>query len=107
MEEAGENHTARHLLAVILVAVIGLAGLLLMFKEAGVTAQAMRPGISDQTIVGCNQGEVLLSDQGVAALKQAGRAKYGPDFSPYNAARINYNGVGYCANAAVVQELLG
>ncbi len=107
MEKTEENSTGKHLLAVGLVAAIGIVGLFLMFVDSGVTAQAMRPGISDNTLVGCNQGEVLLSLKGVEALKQAGRAKYGPEFSPYTAAKINYNGVGYCANAEVVRELLG
>jgi hypothetical protein len=102
-----QNSSGKHMLAVALVGVIGLAGLVLMFQEAGFTAQAVRPGISDRTIAGCNGGEVLLSAKGVEVLKQAGRAKYGPDYSPYTAARIYYNSVGYCANAAVVQELLG
>lgn len=105
--EQEENSTGKHLLAVALVGVIGLAGLVLMVQESGTTAQAVRPGISDKTIAGCNGGEVLLSSRGVEALKEAGRAKYGPDFSPYNAAHIYYNSVGYCASAAVVQELLG
>jgi hypothetical protein len=105
--EQPENSTGRHLLAVGLVAAIGIVGLFLMFVDSGVTAQAMRPGISDNTLVGCNAGEVLLSPNGVQALKQAGREKYGPDFSPYDAASISYNGVGYCANAEVVRSLLG
>ncbi|MEM4247515.1 MAG: hypothetical protein QXF14_04315 [Candidatus Woesearchaeota archaeon] len=107
MEQPDETHSRKHLLAVVLVAIIGLAGLLLMFNETGTTGLAMRPGISDQTIAGCNAGEVLLSAQGVAALKQAGRAKYGPDFSPYTTASVYYNSVGYCADAEVVRDLLG
>ncbi|MEM2916027.1 MAG: hypothetical protein QXT19_01555 [Candidatus Woesearchaeota archaeon] len=107
MEQTKESHCGKHLLAVVLVAVIGFAGLLLMFNETSTTGLAMRPGISDQTIAGCNAGEVLLSAEGIEALRQAGREKYGPDFSPYTAARINYNGVGYCASAEVVRSLLG
>ncbi len=102
-----ESQTGKHLLALVLVAAIGLIGLVVMFKETGFIGQVMRPGISDKTIIGCNNDEILLSARGVDALKNAGRAKYGPDFSPYDAARINYNGVGYCANADVVRSLLG
>jgi len=105
--EQTEDHSGRHLLAVGLVAIIGLTGLVLMFQETGTTAQAVRPGISDLTINGCNAGELMLDARGVEMLKNAGRAKYGDDFSPYTAAQINFNQVGYCANAAVVKELLG
>ncbi len=107
MESAEESGIGKHLLAVGLVAAIGVVGLFLMFIDTGVTAQASRPGISDNTLVGCNKGELLLSANGVEALKQAGREKYGPDFSPYDAASIYYNQVGYCANAEVVRSLLG
>jgi hypothetical protein len=102
-----ENSTGKHLLAVALVGIIGLTGLVIMFNEAGLTAQAIRPGVGDETINTCNQGEVLLSAGGVQALKNAGRAKYGESFSPYDAAKIYYNDVGYCAKADVVRELLG
>ncbi len=105
--EQPENSSGKHILAVALVGVIGLAGLVLMFQETGMTAQAMRPGLSDKTIEGCNYDEVLISANGVEALKRAGRAKYGPDFSPYDAASIYYNDVAYCAKASVVHELLG
>ncbi len=107
MEQAEESGTGKHLLAVGIVAAIGVVGLFLMFMDTGLTAQAVRPGISDVTLIGCNRGEVLLSPNGVEALKQAGREKYGPDFSPYDAASIYYNQVGYCANAEVVRSLLG
>jgi len=100
-EESSDN--GRHLLALGLVALIGLTGLVLMFKETTSTGQA----VVRSPMIGCNADEVLLSARGVAALKQRGRAAYGEDFSPYTAASINYNGVGYCANAEVVRELLG
>jgi len=92
-------------LAVSLVAIIGLAGLLMLFKELSPTGHAVR--ISDQTIAGCSGDEILLSAVGVEAIKTAGRHRYGPDFSPYTSAHISYNGVGYCADAEVVRELLG
>ena len=101
------EHPGKHLLAVGLVAFIGLAGLLLLFYETGVTGQAMSIRISDFTIAGCNAGEILLNARGVEALREAGRARYGPDFSPYSDAHISYNGVGYCADAGIVRELLG
>jgi len=102
-----ESSSGRHLLAVGLVAIIGLAGLVLMFQETGMTAQATKPGIGDVTINGCNEGQLMLDARGVEMLKKAGRAKYGADFSPYAAAHINYNQVGYCSDTAVVKELLG
>jgi hypothetical protein len=103
MAQEEESDNGRHLLALGLVALIGLTGLVLMFKETAGTGQA----VAHNPMVGCNADEILLSARGVAALKQRGRAVHGEDFSPYTAASINYNGVGYCANAAVVRELLG
>lgn len=100
-EEAEDN--SKHVLALGLVALIGLTGLVLMFQEVNSTGQA----VVNSPMIGCNADEVLLSARGVAALKQRGEAVYGDDFSPYTAASINYNGVGYCADAAVVRELLG
>jgi hypothetical protein len=105
--EQNENNPTKHLIAVGLVALIGLTGLVLMFQGTGTTAQAVRGGISDVTINGCNGDELLLDGRGVEMLKTAGRAKYGPQFSAYTAARINFNGVAYCAKALVVKELLG
>ena len=107
MQQPEENSAAKHLLGVLLVAAIGLTGLVLMFTETSATGQASRPGISDTTINRCNAGEVMLSARGIEALKNAGEAKYGPDFSPYSDAHVNYNGVGYCADADVVRGLLG
>jgi hypothetical protein len=107
MEQAEAHTAAKHLLAVGLVGLIGLVGLVMMFTEIGATGQATALRISDYTIAGCNAGELLLNAQGIEALKEAGRAIYGPDFSPYHDAHISYNGVGYCADAVIVRELLG
>ena len=109
--EQEEHSTGRHVLAVALVAVIGLAGLVLMFNGAGVTGDVIQPPATihptASAIPQCNINEVLLSARGVDALRQRGRARYGEDFSPYSAAHINYNGVGYCANGEVVRDILG
>jgi hypothetical protein len=105
--EQDEHATARHLFALGLVAVIGLTGLVLMFKEVSPTGQVTQLKISSDIVTGCNAREILLNAAGVEMLKRRGRQAYGPTFSPYSDARISYNGVGYCADAKVVRELLG
>lgn len=109
MEHPEEHSTARQLLGIGLVAAIGLTGLVLMFNETDVTGQAFmaKRFAGRNPMIGCNAGEVQLSAQGVQTLKRTGRNRYGPDWSPYTAASINFNGVGYCADAKVVRELLG
>lgn len=102
-----ENSTGKHLLAVGLVAVIGLAGLVLMFHETSPTGAATELSVQRSFIIGCNVGETKLNARGIAALKQKGREKYGPDFSPYSDANAYYTGVGYCAKASVVKDVLG
>lgn len=105
--EQEENSAGKHLLAIGLVAIIGLTGLVLMYTETGITAQAVMPEIGDVTINRCNEGQLMLDARGVDMLRTAGRAKYGKDFSPYAAAHINFNNVGYCSDISVVKELLG
>ena len=109
MDQPEEPATGRHILAVALVAIIGVTGLVLMLSDAAVTGNVIKPRnvVVHSPIIGCNDDELMLNEQGVSALKRAGRAKYGEDWSPYDAAHINYNGIAYCANAAVVHELLG
>lgn len=104
--EQTEN-TGKHLLAIGLVALIGLTGMVLMFKEVGSTGQVTQVSVGNTKMQTCNDNEVLLSQRGVAALRDKGRARYGEDFSPYTAAHINYNGVGYCADGEVVRDILG
>ena len=105
MEE--QDNTSKHLLAIGLVALIGLTGMVLMFKEVGSTGQVTQVSVHSNKMQTCNDNEVLLSQRGVAALRDKGRARYGAGFSPYTAAHINYNGVGYCANGEVVRDILG
>lgn len=112
MDTPEEHATARQLLGIGLVAAIGLTGLVLMFNETNVTdvtgqAFMAKRFAGRNPMIGCNANEVQLSAQGVQTLKRTGRNRYGPDWSPYTAARINFNGVGYCADAKVVRELLG
>lgn len=102
-----EQNTGKHLLAIGLVALIGLTGMVLMFKEVGSTGQVTQVTVGNSKMQQCNDNEVLLSQRGVAALRDKGRARYGAGFSPYTAAHINYNGVGYCANGEVVRDILG
>lgn len=102
-----ESHTARNIFGITLVALIGVVGIFLMLTESNVTGEATSLRISSSVLVGCNEGEFLLSARGVEALKYSGREKYGPDFSPYRDAHISYNGVGYCADASIVRALLG
>lgn len=103
-----QENTGKHLLAIGLVALIGLTGMVLMFKEVGSTGQATQVvSVGSNKMQTCNDNEVLLSQRGVAALRDKGRARYGAGFSPYTAAHINYNGVGYCANGEVVRDILG
>lgn len=108
MEQPEEHSTGRHLLAVALVAVIGLTGLVMMFSEASVTGDAARvhAAVIHNPMLGCSDDELMLNERGVEALKRAGRQKYGDEWSPYDGAHINYNGIAYCADAAVVHELL-
>jgi hypothetical protein len=102
-----QDNTGKHLLAIGLVALIGLTGMVLMFKEVGSTGQVTQVSVRNNKMQTCNDNEVLLSQRGVAALRDKGRARYGAGFSPYTAAHINYNGVGYCANGEVVRDILG
>jgi hypothetical protein len=100
-----EQPRAKPVLALLLVGLIGLTGLVLMFSEASPTGAATQLSISKQSIAGCNAGEVLLSARGLEALRQRGREAFGPEFSLSSDAHVNYNGVGYCADAAIVRQL--
>jgi len=93
----------------MLVAFIGIGGLLLMFGEAspiGNVLKAQAPAVHSP-IVTCNKGQIMLNPRGVEAVKAWGRQKYGADWSPYSAAHINYNGIAYCADEDVVKDVVG
>ncbi len=98
--EGQQNDTARHLLAVGVVAVIGLAGLVMMFREAGPTGQVTELKISSDIMTGCNAGEVKLTSRGVAALQARDVELSG--------AGVYYIGAGqYCADAEAVRAVFG
>ena len=109
MEQPQENSNGRHVLAVSLVAIIGLTGLVMMFNEVSPTGNVLKAHVTamHNPMLGCTDSELLLNSNGVSALKKAGQAKYGDDWSPYTDAHVNYNGFAYCANADIVHELLG
>ena len=96
MMEEQQNDTTRHLFAVGLVAVIGLAGLVLMFKETSPTGQVTQLRISSDSMTGCNAREVKLTSRGMAALQARGISASEAD--------AYYIGAGqYCADAEVVR----
>lgn len=100
MMEEQQNDTTRHLLAIGVVAIVGLAGLMLMFKETSPTGQVTELRISSDIMTGCNAGEVKLSSRGMAALQARGISASEAD--------AYYIGAGqYCADAEVVRAAFG
>ena len=91
-----EEDSGKHVLAIGLVAFIGLAGMLVMFKESA-TGDATRLQVSSSVMIGCNDDEVLMNPRGIAALKKACNG-----CSVYDECHVNYNGVGYCVDKSCI-----
>lgn len=97
-----------HLLALAVVAVIGMGALVLMFSQASTTGQVTKLKSSLVPMGSCNYGELVVSSRTVQAFSKAGKQFYGPEFSAYSDGGCWLReGVGYCCPETKLKEVFG